>query len=467
LGDFAKDSYLALPNPQRRSTVIAAQIWHSSILILVSVLTCRGSVAAEDKLPWLRGTYDPEWATMTPQRTKRVDFERGKSEAANGAMLLQALNKLQPGDCLEIGPGRYVIDSKITLDLRGTERAPIWIIGADPANPPVITRPDARQNLLNVGERGPCRYLALRNLELTGGSVIIRFYDCANVWLDRCELHHGQHGGITVNSRDTSHMYITRNHLHNFPSGTGEGMYLGANHGKVIMKYSVIAANHVHHCGGDQGDGIELKQGSYNNWLVGNHIHDTHYPCLITYGTAGKGINVIERNICYRSGDNTVQVQGEAIVRDNLIMAAAGAGLASTDHQGKTRMLRVINNTIITAGRGTNLTSWNGREGMLLANNAIYSQRGEAVRFPRGSAGVIVRGNVVVGTVQGVRDGCVKGRGLQDFRCVSWDGNERDAAPAAGSPLVGHADPKYATATDLPGNPRTNRSTAGAVNGER
>ncbi|MBM4093844.1 MAG: right-handed parallel beta-helix repeat-containing protein, partial [Planctomycetes bacterium] len=421
------------------------------LTISLLAMACPNLQAGDAPLPWQRGTYDPDWAEVAPRQTKRVTYNLAVSETANGESLLRAFATLVPGDRLEVEAGRYVIAPKASLNLQGSANAPIWIVAADPDHPPVITRPDARQNLLNVGENKPCRYLALQNLELTGGSVIIRFYDCANVWLDRCELHHGQHGGITVNSRDTSFMYITRNHLHDFPSGTGEAMYLGANNSKVRMSYSVIAANHVHDCGGDQGDGIELKQGSFNNWLVENHIHDTHYPCLIAYGTDGKGVNVIERNVCYRSGDNTMQVQGEAIVRDNVIMAGRGAGFASTDHQGKTRMLHVVNNTIITAGRGVNLSSWNGREGMVLANNAIYSRDEAAVRFPNGAAGVTVRGNVVLGAVQGVSGGTTNGRGLEDFVSVAWDGSRRDVTPARGSALIGRADPEFTTPTDLHG----------------
>jgi hypothetical protein len=240
-------------------------------------------------------------------------------------------------------------------------------------------------------------------------------------------------------------------------------MYLGANHGKVVMRNSVIAANHVHHCGGDQGDGIELKQGSYNNWIVANHVHDTHYPCIIAYGTAGKGINVIENNICYRADDNTMQVQGEAVVRNNVIMAAGGAGLASTDHQGKTRMLRVVHNTIITTGRGANLSSWNGREGMVFANNAVYSQRGPGLRFAGGSSRVEVSGNVVFGGTQGVDHGFVVGKGLDDFASVTWDGNQRNASPSAGSRLLKAADEKFLTKRDLNGATRNQRPTAGAV----
>ena len=103
-------------------------------------------------------------------------------------------------------------------------------------------------------------------------------------------LHHAGGEGITTNTRDTSHLFITRNHFHDFtnPRATGEAMYLGANHGKVVMSYSVIAQNHVHDCGGTQGDGIEVKQGSHHNWIYRNHVHDTNYPCILAYGTGGK-----------------------------------------------------------------------------------------------------------------------------------------------------------------------------------
>jgi hypothetical protein len=433
------------------------------IVSISLVFVSTGVAVADDALPWQRGTYEPAWAQTEPLRTKQVVFEQDQSERANGAALANAMGELQAGDRLEIGPGRYEITSKLTMDLAGTAKAPIWIVGSDSANPPIISRPDARQNLINLGERSPCRFLCLRDLNLTGGSVVIRFYDCGNVWLDQCELHHGQHGGITVNSRDTSHMYITRNHLHHFMAGTGEAMYLGANHGKVIMRNSVIAANHVHHCGGEQGDGIELKQGSYNNWIVANHVHDTQYPCIIAYGTAGKGINVIENNTCYRASDNTMQVQGEAVVRNNLIMAAGGAGLASTDHQGKTRLLRVVHNTIITAGRGANLSSWNGREGMVFANNAVYSQRGPGLRFPGGSSRVHLSGNVVFGGVQGADRGVVAGRGLDDFVSASWNGTHRNASPSADSRILDAADEKFLTERDLNGETRMESKAAGAL----
>jgi len=188
-------------------------------LLIAAAAWLPSNACAQVVAPWERDTYDPDWAAARPRRIKQFTYDAAVSDRHNGARLAQALQTLEAGDQLRIDSGQYVITSKLTLDLQGTARAPIWIVGASPDNPPVITRPDARQNLVNVGERGPCRYLALQDLELTGGSVVIRFYDCAQVWLNRCELHHGAHGGITINSRDTHHMYVTRNHFHHFLSG--------------------------------------------------------------------------------------------------------------------------------------------------------------------------------------------------------------------------------------------------------
>jgi len=190
----------------------------------------------------------PRWAEVTPHRTLQVERDADKADEENGAALAQAIQGLEPGDMLRIWPGRYSIARKLEVDLQGTSEAPIWIVAADSDRFPIITRPDPRQNVMNVGERSRTEYVCFRHLELTGGSTLIRFYDCHHLWLDQCHLHHAGHEGITTNTRDTSHLFITRNHFHDFtnPSATGEAMYLGANHGKVVMSYSVIAENHVH-----------------------------------------------------------------------------------------------------------------------------------------------------------------------------------------------------------------------------
>jgi hypothetical protein len=394
--------------------------------------------------------YQPEWAAIAP---KRVIPHAG----GDGAALVKAVEALQPGDKLELAAGTYSVERMWDVRVSGTREAPIWITAAEGATV-IITRPDAKQNLINIGQGGPVAYLCLRGLEFTGGSHGVRLGQCEDVWIDQCHIHHNDGPNLTANSGNTRRLFLTRNHLHH-GGGVAEGMYLGANNGDHIMSESVIALNHVHDCRGEQGDGIEVKQGSWGNLIAENHIHDTNYPCITVYGTAGKPVNIIERNLCYNSGDNVMQVQGEAIVRNNVLINGAGAGFASTDHQGKTLNLQVIHNTILNSAHAFRGGSWNGREGMVLANNILYSRDANALLYANGNAGVISTGNVVFG--DGPKDGCVKGRGFEDFPNVSLDGSKHDATPASDAKLD-HADAKHLLETDYHGKART-RNVSGAI----
>lgn len=394
--------------------------------------------------------YQPEWAAIAP---KRVIPHAG----GDGAALVKAVDALQPGDKLEIAAGTYSVERMWDVRVSGTREAPIWITAAEGATV-IITRPDAKQNLINIGHGGPVAFLCLRGLEFTGGSHGMRLGQCEDVWIDQCHIHHNDGPNLTANSGNTRRLFLTRNHLHH-GGGVAEGMYLGANNGDHIMSESVIALNHVHDCRGEQGDGIEVKQGSWGNLIAENHIHDTNYPCITVYGTAGKPVNIIERNLCYNSGDNVMQVQGEAIVRNNVLINGAGAGFASTDHQGKTLNLQVIHNTILNSAHAFRGGSWNGREGMVLANNVLYSRDANALLYANGNAGVISTGNVVFG--HGPKDGCVKGRGFEDFPGVSLDGSKHDATPASDARFE-NADAKYLLPADFNGKPRT-QNISGAI----
>lgn len=394
--------------------------------------------------------YQPEWAAIAP---KRVVSHAG----GDGAALVKAVEALQPGDKLEIAAGTYSVERMWDVRVSGTREAPIWITAAEGATV-IITRPDAKQNLINIGQGGPVAFLCLRGLEFTGGSHGMRLGQCEDVWIDQCHIHHNDGPNLTANSGNTRRLFLTRNHLHH-GGGVAEGMYLGANNGDHIMSESVIALNHVHDCRGEQGDGIEVKQGSWGNLIAENHIHDTNYPCITVYGTAGKPVNIIERNLCYNSGDNVMQVQGEAIVRNNVLINGAGAGFASTDHQGKTLNLQVIHNTILNSAHAFRGGSWNGREGMVLANNILYSRDANALNYANGNAGVISTGNVVFG--HGPKDGCVKGRGFEDFPGVSLDGSKHDATPASDARFE-NADAKYLLPADFNDKPRT-QNISGAI----
>jgi hypothetical protein len=398
----------------------------------------------------LAASYEPTWASITSRRIIQ-------HSDTNGAALVKAVEALKPGDKLELAAGTYSVEHMWDLLASGTADAPIWIVAAKGAQV-IITRGDAKQNVINIGQGGAVQYLCLQGIEITGGSHGLRLGHCSDVWIDQCHIHHTNEVCLSANSADTQRLFLTRNHIHH-GAGHAEGMYLGANNGAHIMSESVIALNHIHDCRGDQGDGIEVKQGSWGNLIAENHVHDTNYPCITVYGTAGKPVNIIERNLCYNSGDNVMQVQGEAIVRNNVLINGAGAGFSSTDHQGKTLNLQVIHNTILNSAHAFRGGSWNGREGMVLANNILYSRDANALHYANGNAGVISTGNVVFG--DGPKDGCVKGRGFEDFPNGSLDGSKHDATPAADAKLD-HAAAKYLLPTDFNGKART-MNVSGAI----
>ena len=210
--------------------------------------------------------------------------------------------------------------------------------------------------------------------------------------------------------------------------------------------------------------GSSSKQGCFDNWIVDNLVHDTFYPCILAYGTYGQPVNHIERNVVFNCVDNVMQVQGEAIVRNNLIMNGKH-GFHSHDHQDQTRDLVFEHNTIINDGTAAYLASWFNRPGMVFANNVVYSGSKEAAIFNGGGAGGVVRaGNVRFGPVYGANQnlGFTLGNGISDFEGASWDATLRNALPSATSAFLAAADTAHAAGDDLTRSKRGGAIEAGA-----
>lgn len=421
---------------------------------------CTDTRLARAQPPGLHAEPMPTWAQQKPARTLAHPFDRSASSKENGARLAKAIAALQPGDRLEVEGGEYAFEFYWNWKITGNEKAPIWVVA--PGNDVVWTRSNDRQNVLNIGLEAdsPLEYLVLQGLEIRGGSHGIRIGSCHNLVVDHCHIHHTADVCLSANSHDCSFLYLINNTIHD-GGGTAEGMYLGGNHSHVRMSQSMIAGNHVFNCFGSQGDGIEVKQGSWGNTIRNNLVHDCHYPCIITYGTDDRPINRIENNLCYRSDDSVMQIQGDAFVANNLLMAGKNAAFASHDHQGKTKRLHVIHNTMINENHAFRGGSWNDRDDMLLANNVLYSQSGNAMLFPNGFARVQFAGNVAVG--QGNIHGSKRGEGLSDFQDVAWDASHRNARPRSGS-LFQSVAAEHLIPLDFFGKPRkANHASSGAL----
>jgi hypothetical protein len=377
-----------------------------------------------------------------------------------GGDLRAAIAALRPGEELVLAGGTYTVSSGFNVTVVGTEAQPI-VMRARTGERALIRQTNASQNIIEI--QGS-RYFVVRGIEFTGGSHGIRLMDSDFITIEDCEIHDTGDVALSANSGGTYEgLKLLRNHIHH-TNGTGEGMYLGCNSDGCRVANSLIANNYIHHTNGptvDQGDGIELKAGSYGNVIRDNVIHDTFYPGIITYSAAGNGpANVIEGNLIWNVSDNAIQSAADAIIRNNILLDGPIA-LQSHDGGSPTNM-QVVHNTIITEGNGIEVRNVVGP--VLVANNAVYSQSGTAIRLISGNLGqVTVAGNVGHGGLEGTSSGFVEGHGIAaDLVNGHYGVPPIDVFPKTGSALIGAAAPAHVTASDFNGTSRTGSNDAGA-----
>ncbi|MBT8143722.1 MAG: right-handed parallel beta-helix repeat-containing protein [Gammaproteobacteria bacterium] len=371
-----------------------------------------------------------------------------------------AANALRPGDHLVLGDGVYTFDERIALTASGKRGKPVVIRAAEGATP--ILEQATNQN--NVIEVVGNEYLVLRGLTVRGGSHGIRLIDADFITIEDCEIYETGDVALSANAKGTYEgLRILRNHIHH-TNHTGEGMYLGCNEDKCRIANSLIEGNYVHHTNGPsvtQGDGIEIKKGSYNNIVRNNVIHDTKYPGILLYGTNGNGDpNVVEGNVVWNSGDNTVQIGADARVRNNIILG----NVSFQPHQGvMPANIEFVHNTVVNRSHAVEVHRPGGI--VTIANNALYSERGSSIKLSgHGMNLVKVSANAGKGLFFGFNGKLVGGRDVsEDFVNGHYNGAPPiDLFPAPGSPLIGAADTRYITGLDFNGMARPGSADIGA-----
>lgn len=372
------------------------------------------------------------------------------------------INALQPGDELVLSGGLYTLTERFSFAIAGTEDAPI-VIRAQDDETPHLHRPDASQNIIDIDN---AEYVTIRGIELSGGSAGIRISGARFLTIEECEVH--DTGDVAVRANDAGVTYeslrIRGNHIHH-TNNTGEGMYLGCNNGGCEVVSSLIEGNHIHHTNQpsvSQGDGIELKEGSFDNVIRDNVIHDTNYPCILTYASNGAA-NIIERNVMWNCGDHGIQSAADAVIRNNIILSANADGIAMQPHQsGSPSNLVVVHNTILEVDNDA--ISLRGISGsVVIANNALYTQNGQAFFVTGGTTGLVFEGNAGVG---GVSDGSLTmlfGNMGTDFIDASFSGQPpMDPFPAPGSTLQASGSAAHAVVDDFNGSLREGVADVGA-----
>lgn len=385
------------------------------------------------------------------------------TEVGPGDDVEAAMNALKPGDELVLRGGDYTLTDAWHVTMVGTAQAPI-VVRAKDGEVPHLDRPAVDQNIIDFDK---VEYAEFRGIEVSGGSAGLRLIDVNHMTIRDCHVHGTDDVAISANSgSDYTDLKIIHNHIHD-TGATGEGMYIGCNSNGCRVHDSLFEGNYIHNTNGPtvtQGDGIEIKEGSYNNTVRDNVIHDTGYPCIITYSTVGNGApNVIERNILWNCGDHGIQSAADVIIRNNIILGSAANGIANQPHQaGTPSNIQILHNTILhptnDAIASTGITG-----SVVIANNAVYSQNGNAIRVSGSLGAVVVKGNVGVGALSGVTGGLAPGDIAADFVAANYSGTlPNDVFPKAGSALIGAGDTQYVVTDDFNGTLRNGVADVGA-----
>ncbi|RMG98342.1 MAG: hypothetical protein D6705_06150, partial [Deltaproteobacteria bacterium] len=304
-----------------------------------------------------------------------------------GDNLKDVLSNLQAGDVVTIHEGTYGPMGFTDFVWQGTAQEPIVVQGAEGEQVTIVG--DASQNTLNV--QGS--YFTVRNLTIEGGSHGIRLGSCDHATIEDLVIHGTADVGISCNRPGNVCEALTIRGVEIYDTGQGGGpgecMYLGCNDDACQMFDSVIEWNYCHDTtAGSQGDGIEVKTGSYNNVVRHNVIHDVKYPALTFYGTVGnKAPNRVEGNVAFRVGDNGIQTVGDVIVENNIVFDVGANGIHAKPSQGEqVENLRIVGNTVFDQN-GTCLkgNDWGlGAGNIEVRNNALLCPGGMAMNLVGG-----------------------------------------------------------------------------------
>ncbi|MEA1996614.1 MAG: right-handed parallel beta-helix repeat-containing protein, partial [Gemmatimonadota bacterium] len=326
---------------------------------------------------------------------------------------------------------------------------------------------DFRHNVIRVKD---CDYLEIYGFEIVAGRSGLETEGTNSRCIFRdLHIHHVGNVGVRIANGDNSYMQCVGLHIHDTYQH-GEGFYIGESDGSADIHHCLFEGNYVHHTSllHNQGDGIELKKNCWANVVRHNVFHDNHYPGILAWGTGKKDPelnNVIYGNLVFNSGDNAIQIGSECDLFSNLVFFTSGnmyCGLQVNQNQTSGTVMnnvRVYGNTIFGCPRGVRLSHWQGKPGMVFANNAVYARRQTTQALYTGESdlsGAVIEGNFYYGSVQGagltalIDNGLIPGSPPEEvFLAPGDEVGSIDLYPLANSELVDAASGDWVAAEDF------------------
>lgn len=383
------------------------------------------------------------------------------AEVSPGDDIATITAALTPGSEIVFNDGVYTVASTLTWSAAGTESEPIVLRAKEGATP--ILELTSGWTIASVTASS---YLTIQGLQLRGGEGWedggyrgLQIDGSNHVTVVDCDISNTA-GTALYLSGNNQDMVLRSNHLHD---GNSNGLFVGCNDATCWTESSVIEGNWIHNVGGDSGYGLYLAPGAQGNTVVDNVIYDTGYRGMLVHSTEGGDANTVEGNVIWNANDIGLYVAGASIVRNNVIFNITGVGLYTGDNGRGTfdDVVLSFNTVANTTSYAARIYDWEGRTGMVLANNAFANPTGYGLYFEKPSdtgsvSDALIVGNVVSGLVDGLdadSGAFTGGAGFDDF----LDPEGWDFYPSPNSHLINAADPSgdtYVPAADFNGADR-------------
>lgn len=378
-----------------------------------------------------------------------------------------AIAGLQPGDTLSMRAGTYPVSNFFAITLVGTASQPITIRAVPGARPRIVQ--SGAQNVLNIVQ---ANFLTIEGLEFSGGVAFgVRIAEGSDITLRDLVVRDvpGTGIGAVVPGTTVSRLTIESVEIRQ----AARGIDLGCSNDGCRTVDAVVRRNWVHDlvdAPSQPSIGIRVLTGSTGALVEDNVVHDVGLG-LEVYSTLGNGSrHRVRRNAVWGTRDTPVQLVAHTDFENNLVLAnPTAAAIAAVNiavvQQATPTALSIVNNTIISPGAAAPALRLRNISGAaLIANNALFSEAGDAINL-LGSTGVTIVSNAGEGRLSGLSTGfsSVSGPATQ-LAASNYSGLvPQDVQPVAGSALVGAAAAASAPAQDFDAIPRDAAPDIGAL----
>lgn len=214
--------------------------------------------------------------------------------------LKKALSKAKPGDKIVIAAGTYKGTFKLTVS--GLQKQPIWIMGENSKNMPVLDGTDFNNKIvlsINGSSKKPVEgisYVYIQDIAVKNGRTGIALDQADYVTIDSVEVYNVGQAGIHL--RDgSSHNIVKNSNVHDtglYNVKYGEAVYIGSDYTKwdgtgksshtydPAVNYNQILNNHL----GPKvtAEHIDVKEGSSHSYIIANTFNAAGMKDLLNGG---------------------------------------------------------------------------------------------------------------------------------------------------------------------------------------